>query len=69
MANEIDELMDQDPLSLSSRDLDKIILYHRQRRADLEAGKKPKREAGPGLKLDLVQLGLKKVEEPMKRRV
>lgn len=71
MANEIDELMDLDPLSLSSQDIDKIIAYHRNRRADLEAGHKPKREIGPKIKLDLERLGLKKapVADPIKRRV
>lgn len=71
MANEIDELMDLDPLSLSSQNIDDIIAYHRNRRADLEAGHKPKKEIGPKIKLDLERLGLKKPStvEPVKRRV
>lgn len=71
MANELDELMDLDPLELSSRPggIDAVIAYHRQRRADAEAGIKPKREQGPTKKIDLLALGLKKPSEPMKRRV
>lgn len=37
MPSELDELMDRDPESLSDRDLDGIILYHRKRRAEKQA--------------------------------
>lgn len=45
--NELDRLMALDPLDLSEQDLSAIIAYHRQRRADYEAGIKPKKETGP----------------------
>lgn len=54
MANEIDLLMDLDPLSMSARDIDSIIAYHRQNRANAEAGIKPKKETGPKVSLDSV---------------
>lgn len=52
MPNEIDELMDLDPLSMTPTDIDKIIAYHRQNRANAEAGIKPKKETGPKAKLE-----------------
>lgn len=73
MANEIDELMSADPLKLSDQDLDAIIAYHRQYRANLAGGaKRAKKDEGPKLKLDLSKLiGLTPAapKEPMKRRV
>lgn len=72
--SDLDELMDRDPLELSSQDLDAIIAYQRKHRANLEGGKgKAKKEQGPGLKLDLAALGLvakpTAVEPTIKRRV
>lgn len=72
MANELDELMDLDPLELSAKDLDSIIAYHRQKRADRADGIKPKRESGPKVGLgDLVKGMIKepKVEVTVKRRI
>ena len=43
MSNEIDDLMDLDPLLLSEQNLDAIIAYQRKYRANLETG-------GPKLK-------------------
>ena len=56
MSNEIDELMDRDPLELSDRDLDGIIAYHRMRRAERAKGKsaKPTKESGPKVDLSAV---------------
>lgn len=54
MSNELDALMDIDPLELSDQDLDKIIAYQRKARANREAGIKPKKESGP--KIDLATL-------------
>lgn len=70
----IDELMSLDPLELakSPAQIDAIIAYHRQNRANAEAGiVKPKKENGPKLKLDLSALGLSapKSIDPVKRRV
>lgn len=39
--NDIDLLMDTDPLSLSNADIDAIIAYHRNIRAKKAAGEKP----------------------------
>ena len=58
MANEIDTLMDLDPMQMSDKDLDAIIQYHRNNRANSEAGIKPKKESGPKQSLDLAKLGL-----------
>lgn len=40
-SNEIDLLMDRDPLELSKQDIDQIIAYQRKARANFEAGIKP----------------------------
>lgn len=47
--NEIDLLMELDPLELSEQNLSDIIAYHRKRRADFEAGVRPKKEKGQSL--------------------
>ena len=57
--SELDELMSRDPLNLSATDIDKIIAYQRQARAQREGGVKPKRsakEAGISGAVDLVAL-------------
>ena len=55
MANEIDILMDLDPLELTKDDkaLTAIIGYYRNARAQVESGAKPKKETGPKAKIDL----------------
>jgi hypothetical protein len=58
--SDLDALMSEDPLSLSDKDIDTIIAIQRNFRANKEAGIKPKREKGPGLKIDLKALGLVK---------
>lgn len=73
--NELDELMNLDPLELTrdSPELEAIIKVYRNQRANAEAGIKPKKEAGPKLNLDAVMQGLKaKIATPVvevKRRV
>lgn len=59
--NELDELMNLDPQSLtrSSPELEALIKVYRNQRANAEAGIKPKKEAGPKLNLDAVMEGLK----------
>lgn len=47
MANEIDELMSMDPMEMSEGHIDAIIAYHRNNRAQIAAGGKPKKETGP----------------------
>lgn len=58
MANELDELMDKDPLQLSKQDLDAIIAYQRKARANYESGVKPKKGSGEAVKLDSIVAGL-----------
>lgn len=62
MANELDELMNLDPLDLSAQDIDKIIESHRRARQNYEAGVKPKKEASP--KKDLSALMAKLAPTP-----
>ena len=78
MANELDELMlriADDPTMPQPGDIDKLIAYYRQKRADLAAGKKPAKAAGPKMSLDSVinQLTIGQVEAKpaptVKRRV
>lgn len=56
--NDLDTLMSIDPLSLTKSDLDAIIHYHRNLRAEREAGKgKAVRRANSGVaKLDISKL-------------
>jgi hypothetical protein len=69
--SDLDTLMDrilEDPTIATPQDIDKIIALHRNYRARIEGGEKPKRES-KGVKLDLEQLGLKTPSEPIKRRI
>lgn len=43
MSNEIDLLMDMDPLELSAQNIDAIIAYQRKAKANFDAGIKPKK--------------------------
>lgn len=67
LPTDIDTLMSLNPLDLTPADrgpyLERVIAYQRQARANREAGIKPKREKGPGVKIDLKALGLVK-EQP-----
>ena len=55
MSNEIDRLMDLDPLDLSAQDIDDIIKYQRKMKANFAAGvKAPKGEAPQ--KVDILSL-------------
>lgn len=59
--SDLNDLMDKDPLSMTSADIDAIIAYHRKRRATLAAGGKApraKKETGPTVSIDLKKLGL-----------
>ena len=58
MANEVDTLMDLDPLDLTAEHIDGIIAYHRKNRANAAAGIKPKREAGPKIDISSIMAGL-----------
>ena len=68
MSNNIDALMDLDPLLMTPDDITGIIEYHRRNRANFEAGVKPKKETGPKQEINLVQLGLVAKVESIKRR-
>jgi hypothetical protein len=75
--NDIDYLMSLDPMELSTaegtpgrRKLDAIIAYHRNQRAVKESGgKRPKKDKGPEVKIDLQALGLKPATPKMNRRI
>lgn len=69
MANNIDLLMDLDPLEMTPTDISSIIEYHRRNRANNEAGIKPKKDTGPKATIDLASLGIAApVAAPIKRR-
>lgn len=68
-SEELDALMDKDPLDLSAQDIDAIIAYQRKRRADFDAGIKPKKGGGEAKQsIDLVALGLVKAPPQITRR-
>lgn len=71
MANDLDELMSKDPLTLTKDDLDNIIAYERKYRAQLAAGIKPKKEKGPTIDISSVLSNLTKkpAASVVKRRV
>ena len=58
MANEVDSLMDLDPLSLTAANIDDIIAYHRRNRANAAAGIKAKKETGPKIDISEIMAGL-----------
>lgn len=68
MANEIDLLMDLDPLEMTTANIEALIAHHRKNRANSEAGIKPKKERGPEKKIDLLSLGLGRPKPQMVRR-
>lgn len=68
--NDINRLMDLDPLNLSNSDIETIIAYHRAQRGAFDQGQKPKK-AESTVDLSSVMKALKaSVPEapPMKRR-
>lgn len=73
MANDLDEIMSLDPLELTLNDerLEAIIAYQRRHRANLEAGIKPKKEAGPKKELGSIldRLIPTKPKADFKRRI
>lgn len=60
MSNELAELFERDPLSLSELDLDKIVAELREKRKQFNLGAKTagKMKEAKGPKLDLSDLGL-----------
>lgn len=75
--NELDELMSRiadDPTLPLPGDIDKLIAYYRNKRADLASGKKPARAKSATISLDSVvnklTIGVEaKPVQPIKRRV
>jgi len=70
--NDLDTLMDLDPLKLSEQNITDIIAYHRRQRARRAAGEKPSRDTvGPKIDLSKIVSGLKpKATGPIiKRRI
>jgi hypothetical protein len=65
--NELDTLMNLDPLDLSAQDIDRIIEMQRRARRDFESGVKPKKDTPPKQPLDLVALGLEKPKGTLRR--
>lgn len=67
--SELEDLMNLDPLELSSQDIDKIIMYQRKARQNFKAGIKPKREkAGIDLSSVIASLAPTKAPDLTKRR-
>lgn len=56
--NTLDELMDIDPLQLTSENIDAIIAHHRRARANATPGAKARRESGPKIDLTEAMSGL-----------
>lgn len=52
--SDLNDLMDKDPLELSKQDIDAIIAYHRNHRANVQAGVKTKKDTGPKISLGSV---------------
>jgi hypothetical protein len=64
MANELDELMNKDPLDLTQEDLQAIVNYHRRQRMIIAKGSKA--ETKPTI--DLETLGLIPKQPSINRR-
>ena len=72
MANDLDELMSRDPLSLSTQDIDSIIAYHRAQRARKASGEKPTKPASASIDISEITKKLVKEAKPtlkMDRRI
>ena len=65
--NYIDWLMSLDPLELSARNIDEVVLFQRKSRLAYDSGAKPKRGAS-GPPISLADIGLVKKSNPVKRR-
>jgi hypothetical protein len=69
MPNEIDHLMNLDPLELSAQDIEALVTYYRKARQNHEAGIKPKKDTGPKVALDLTAMGLIPKAPTIRRRI
>ena len=66
--NDINTLMDMDPLSLKNSDIETIIAYHRAQRGAFDQGQQPKKKVEPQVDLSSVMKALAPTAPPMKRR-
>lgn len=66
--NDINLLMDQDPLNLSNQDIETIVAYHRAQRGAFDQGQQPKKKAEPQVDLSSVMKALAPTAPPMQRR-
>lgn len=64
--NELNDLMDLDPLNLSSQDIEKLVALYRKQRSDYKSGIKPKKETGPRPSISAEKLGLVNQPKPAK---
>lgn len=72
MPNDIDSLMDEDPLNLSAQQIDAIIQYERNHQANYVPGARAKKETGPkqAVPSSILDALLKKAPGPaIKRRI
>lgn len=66
--NDINLLMDKDPLDLANEDIETIIAYHRAQRGAFDQGQQPKKKAEPQVDLSSVMKALAPMAPPMQRR-
>lgn len=66
--NDINTLMDMDPLNLKNEDIETIIAYHRAQRGAFDQGQKPKKKVEARVDLSSVMKALVPTAAPMKRR-
>ena len=64
MANDLDELMSRDPMSLSAKDIDAIIAYHRNQRARKASGEKPVRTSSANVDISAITKKIVKESKP-----
>lgn len=68
MMNDINLLMDKDPLDLKNEDIEDLIRYHRQQRGAFDQGKKPEKKEEHTVDLSSVMAALTPVQPLMQRR-
>lgn len=66
--NDINLLMDKDPLDLKNTDIEDLIAYHRAQRGAFDQGQQPKKKAEPQVDLSSVMKALAPTAAPMQRR-
>lgn len=68
-SNEVEEIMDEDPLKLTSEKVDFIIEYQRKHRGNIEMGVKVKKGQEPKRAFDIAELGIITPKPKVDRRV